>query len=337
MTNIVSINMLDPDSPLVKRTEDWIVRLYNEAVVLVEQEYAEELPELAPWKLLTEEERLADSVGQLGAEKRDWNIQYQTLVDEKALEVASGVTEALRAAMANIISMRKRKRLRWQKLDYRGVKRVAKETLELPAGSAGRQIASFIDNHLDLVEAAGVEPEQTLTVLSKEDAFAIAASRAISRTQKMAIAGEIEELERIERIQGIMELAATTDRASNIRRAYINGNKMRIARDVVTLHDGTVLVTFVCVDEHEYSTLDRKTEGISAEYGNAQPILRETAGERAQIEILSNVKTVIVMLQCGTPLTMELATSYARNAKEVIETLIECDLVKENEGIYELC
>ena len=336
MEYIALTNTLNPSIPLVKRTEDWSVRLYNEAVVLVEQEYAEELPELAPWKLLTEEERLADSVGDLDSERRDWNIQYQTLIDEKALEIASGVTEALRAAMANIISMRKRKRLRWQKLDtYTKVKKVAKETLQLPAGSAGRQIASFIDNHLDLVEAAGVEPEQTLTVLSKEDAFAIAASRAISRTQKMALDGEIEEPERVERIQGIMELAATTDKASNVRREYINGNKMRIARDIVTLGDGTTLVTFVCLDEHEFSTLDRKTEGISAEYGNAQPILAETQAERTRLGVLAAFQTLWVMLQ-AEPITLLTAEQYVTHAQIILDTMIDCELIKENKGVYEL-
>ncbi|MHA2263575.1 MAG: hypothetical protein ACXAEN_14360 [Candidatus Thorarchaeota archaeon] len=336
MEYIALTNTLNPSIPLVRRTEDWIVRLYNEAVVLVEQEYADEIPELAPWKLLTEDERLADSVGDLDSERRDWNIQYQTLIDEKALEIASGVTEALRAAMANIISMRKRKRLRWQKLDtYSKVKKVAKETLELPAGSAGRQIASFIDNHLDLVEAAGVEPEKTLTVLSKEDAFAIAASRAISRTQKMKAVGEIEEDERIERIQGIMELAATTDKASNVRRMYINGNKMRIARDTMTLHDGTTLVTFVCVDEHEFSTLDRKTESISAEYGNANPVLVETHGERIRIALMDGLIRLWAMLQ-AEPVTLKTAVEYVAHAGEILAALEQCGLVKETDDTYEL-
>lgn len=332
MSSIVSV--LNPNVSLVQRTEDWIVRFYNEAIVLVEQEYAEERPELAPWKLLTEEERQADSVGDLDSERRDWNIQYQNLVDAKALEIASGVTEAVRAAMANIISMRKRKRLRWQNLDYKNIKRITKETLQLPPGSAGRQIASFIDNHLDLVEAAGVEPETTLTVLSKEDAFSIASSRAISRTQKMAEAGEIDEGERVERIQGIMELAASTDKASNVRREYINGNQMQIARDIITLGDGTTLVTFICRDEHEFSTLDRKTEGISAEYGNTQPILNETEAERVRISVLKNVRLAVSIVQASPATSFNEVSQYVENAQEILDMLIECDLVVYNGEWY---
>ena len=151
----------------------------------------------------------------------------------------------------------------------------------------------------------------------------------------MAAAGEIEEEGRIERICSIMELAATTDKASNVRRAYINGNQMRIARDVVTLEDGTVLVTFICIDEHEFSTLDRKTEGISSAYGNTLPILSETKNERAQIQLLADLQVLWAIFQSG-PFTMKTAKQYTLTAEEIIRALLECGALKQSEDVYTL-
>jgi hypothetical protein len=132
-----------------------------------------------------------------------------------------------------------------------------------------------------------------------------------------------------------MELAATTDKASNVRRMYINGNKMRIARDTMTLHDGTTLVTFVCVDEHEFSTLDRKTESISAEYGNANPVLVETHGERIRIALMDGLIRLWAMLQ-AEPVTLKTAVEYVAHAGEILAALEQCGLVKETDDTYEL-
>jgi len=335
MTNLITVNTLDPTLSLEKRTGNWVATLYNQAVILVEREHDGDSPEQAPWKLLSEEEKLVDAVEGLDRERRQWNIQYQNLVDEKALEIASGTIDSVRAAMANIIANRKRKRLRWQNLEYSQVKKVVKETLNLPPGSQGRQMASFIDNHLDLVEEAGVPATQVLTVLSKEDAFTIAASRAISRTQKMAESEEITEEERVERIQGIMELACTAPHASDVRKTYINGNKMKIPRDVITLDDETTLVTFVCAGEHEYSTLDRKTESISVQYGNANPILSETQHKRSRIKTIEDLNIIIGILHSRAELTCEQIQEYvSQNPRDILDMLVESGLVRIENNVF---
>jgi hypothetical protein len=85
---------------------------------------------------------------------------------------------------------------------------------------------------------------------------------------------------------------------------------MQIARDVIKVGDDT-LVTFICRDEHEFSTLDRKTEGISVEYGNAQPILAESQAARTRIELLEHIKIVWSIYQSGAELTEEERATYA--------------------------
>ena len=139
MNQLITTKTLDPNRSLEVRTSEWIVTIYQEAAVQVEIEHADDTPELAPWKLLTDEERQTDPVETLEGEKRQWNMLYQNLVDEKALEIASGTIDSVRAAMANIIANRKRKQLRWQQLtSYKEVKKIAKETIVLPAGSQGK-------------------------------------------------------------------------------------------------------------------------------------------------------------------------------------------------------
>ena len=109
MNQLITTKTLDPNRSLEVRTSEWIVTIYQEAAVQVEIEHADDTPELAPWKLLTDEERQTDPVETLEGEKRQWNMLYQNLVDEKALEIASGTIDSVRAAMANIIANRKSK------------------------------------------------------------------------------------------------------------------------------------------------------------------------------------------------------------------------------------
>lgn len=328
MNEIAQVGQLpivfNPHTPLSQRTEAWIIELYTNAQVLVEMEYAEELPELAPWKLLSDKERQVDAVEYLRGQKRDWNIQFQNIIDSKALEIADGLTEAIRTAVANIITSRKRKRLRWQKLKgIENVKQAARETIILPDGSAGRQISSLIENHLDDVEAAGVDESTIMELLSRPDKFLINTARAISRTKKDI---SLTENEKRDKVREIVEYAADTDRASNIRREFINGTCLQIPRDVVVI-DGDTLVTFLCRDEQEFSTLDRKTETISAMWGNAQPILHKTQAARTRRETILKMCLVISILQAGD-FTLEEIDQHIENPLDYLTNLEKCGMIE---------
>lgn len=333
MNEITTRNVLLPGLSLEARTEQWIEILYQKAVEQIEIEYAGEPAELAPWKILTHEQRAVDAIDSLDLELKQYNIQYQDLVDKKALDIAGEQSEAIRGAISAIIAQNKRKRLRWAKIQgYNGIKRKAKAVIQLPPGSAGRQINSFIENHLDMMDEAGVPESEALAILAKPDKHVLVTSRAISRVARQHKAGEISAAEKQGQIRQIADYAANAEKASDIRREFINGHGgVKIPRDVVTLPDGTTLVTYVIDDEQQYSTLERKTESLNVPYGNALPILAESQAQRSRIDTLEDIKIILAILSSGDGNTTEEISKFTKGLPvDILQALRDAEMVTYN-------
>lgn len=334
--SIVGLSALDPNVPLLERTRNWIGILYAKAEDLVWREYEDENPEFARWKVLTPEERKADALESLDREKRDWSIIYHNLVAEKALEIADGLTEAIRASVTAIIKNQQRQMLRYQKINgYDKVKEVAKKTIQLPSGSAGRQIEAFINTHMDDVENAGVSEETTLTLLSRPDKYVINTARAVSRAKS----ADLEEEERNERIKEIVEYAAEeAEHASDIQHKYLNGH-YQIARDIVSI-EGQQYVTFAPASEDEFLILKKRTDDISVQYGNANPLLYEIQSEKTAYETrdetIRDFKVVIAVLQSILEMTIEEGRKHVASLPvDILDALVQMELVsKTGEDYY---
>jgi predicted DNA-binding protein YlxM (UPF0122 family) len=331
---VISENLLDPETPLMNRTASIIAIIYSKAVELLEEEYKDEQPEFAPWKLLSEEERSLESIESLSVDKQRASIVYHNLIDFKVSEIAESLEQSLRSALSEIIMMRNRRLLRFQELKgYQNIKDAARKTIPAsPTNSTERQLVAFVNKHLDTVEQAGVPEEVTITVMSREPKFSINAARAISRTRSSE---ELDEGEKLERVRDIMETAATAQYASDIRREFLNGH-YQIARDQITV-DGVQYVTFIPANEDEYLVLDKRTKDISVPWGNAQPILAETQAARTRHETLNDIKIVIAILESSpASLLSDFAGRTMSDAQELLNFFISIGLVKESGEYYSL-
>lgn len=320
-------DVFDPNTSLVSRTKNWVALLYGKAEQLVWEEYKDEPPELAMWKSLTSEERKASSLDFLDHQKRDFSIVYHNLVAEKALQIADGLTEAIRASVTQIIKNQQRQMLRYQKLSgYDSVKVVAKKTLHLPSGSAGRQIEAFINTHLDDVEEAGVPEETTLTLLSRPDKFVINAARAVSRVK----ASELPEKEKKEKIREVVKYSAEeAEHASDIQHEYLNGH-YQIERDIVTISN-IQYVTFSPKTEDEFLILKKRTDDISVQFGNVTPLLYEVRSEKTRDETIRDFKIAIAVMRSVGNMPLEEAREHIEKLpRDVLEALEEMELVIQN-------
>jgi predicted DNA-binding protein YlxM (UPF0122 family) len=329
---VISENLLDPETPLMSRTKSIIAIIYAKAAELLEEEYEEEQPEFAAWKLLTEEERSLANIESLSVDKQQASITYHNLIDFKVSEIAESLEQSLRSALAEIIMMRNRRLLRFQKLKgYASIKEAARKTIPAsPTNSTERQLASFVNNHLDVVEQAGVSEEVAITVMSREPKFSVNAARAISRAKSDEDLGEEE---RLERVRDIMETAATTQYASDIRRQFLNGH-YQIARDQITV-GGVQYVTFIPINEDERMILDRRTKDISVPWGNPQPILAETQAARTRQETLNDVRIAIAILEASpASLLSDFEGRLSCDPQEILDFFISFEFVTKTDDYY---
>ena len=189
---------------------------------------------------------------------------YQRLYDQLCADI-----ERLRRALGMIVERRERRALQWLKLgNYADLERAARAVVPIADNSTGRQIESFITNYLPVLDDAGVDAMTVGDVLAREDKFITTAARAIARVVKESPenAGDT--------IREIVNDAATMPSAAELGCKWLNGQHP-IARDIITLDDGTRLVTFICKDDDEFLTLEKHTRRIVAVYGNVEPILAE--------------------------------------------------------------
>ena len=189
---------------------------------------------------------------------------YQRLYDQLCADI-----ERLRRVLGAVVERRERRALAWlQVSNYADLEQAARAVVPIADNSTGRQIESFITNYLPVLDDAGVDAVTVGDVLAREDKFVTTAARAIARAVKVSpdSAGDT--------IREIVSDAATMPSAAELGRKWLNGQHP-IARDIITLADGTRLVTFICKDDDEFLTLEKHTRRIVAVYGNVEPILAE--------------------------------------------------------------
>jgi hypothetical protein len=179
--------------------------------------------------------------------------------------------ERLRRILAAVMERRERRALAWLRLaGYQELEQVGRALVPVADNSTGRQIEAFWHKHLPELDAAGVDPNLVGDMLAREDKFVVVASHALSRIER----SDLSSADKQTAIREIVADAAEMPSAAALGRKWLNG-QVQIPRDILTLPDGTRLVTFVCGNDEQFMVLDKVTRHVAGDYGNVEPILVE--------------------------------------------------------------
>lgn len=264
-------------------------------------------------------ESLLIDPSELPDDQREFVKKFEIKVFEYALAEWQEKIEQCRQVLSAIIERRERRAMLWLKVDnYQDVEAAARSIIDIPEGSTGRQIESFLKNHLPVLDAAGVDPQTVMEVMAKTDSVILSTSRAVSRIVKSDLTNE----EKSGKIRELIDDAATAPYASDVRKKWLNG-KVSLPRDIYWCKDGTRLVTFICPDDDSFLELDKKTSSLVAEYGNVEPILRETRNERTRNELLTQLKVALAIVQSGD------LSAMSKIDKDIADVLREYGVIED--------
>lgn len=206
------------------------------------------------------------------AEARQAVRDFETALLSNLYDQLCDDIERLRRILSAVAERQGRRALEWMRLhSYEQVEQASRALIPIADNSTGRQIAAFWNKHLPELDAAGVDPDLVGHVLAREDKFIVVASRAISRVEDNT---GLSPADKAEVIREIVSDAAEMPSAAELGRKWLNG-QVTIPRDILTLPDGTRLVTFVCANDDQFLALDKRVRGLVGEYGNIEPVLVE--------------------------------------------------------------
>lgn len=201
-----------------------------------------------------------------------------------------------RRAITKLTEWRTRRFFKWARLEnYQDIKEQGNRMVaEMEPNSATRSIAAFYNKHLKSLEQANVDLEKVTELQVRPDKFSIVTGRAISRITSSEIAPDEKE----QKLNELIDDAITFEYASDISKKWING-KIEIPRDEFYAQDGTLLITFVCSTDDQSHEIRKRTESVSVQYGNTQPIILEFQNERTINKILIELKCALAIIQSG--------------------------------------